>query len=206
MQLSRQRARSFLPQRLRTIMIANLGVAMLMGILMPMRGAFATNASLIANTILLLLSVSIIGAVLTVPMILVQMYLYPKNLGLWYSWQHGPRRREYAGGDAPAHVRYPRSAEAASLRAEWKRVLSEKKTRTRLFEGAPVAGSVSRAALLMTVAARLEESGKREAARTCYRQIIDRFGAAPEAPEAARRIESIAREEHTCQPGIGCFG
>jgi hypothetical protein len=181
----------FLPKRLRTIMIVNLAVAVLMGILMPARPAIARNGSVIANTILLLLGASVIGAVLTVPMVLVQMYLYPKKRGLWHVWENGPNRRSGVDGGLPAHVRYPRSPEATSLRSHWQRVLSAKTPRTQLFEAAPATESVSRAALLLTVAQQMETSGKKEAARTCFRQIIDRFAATPEAHEAARRIDAL---------------
>ena len=48
-------------------------------------------------------------------------------------------------------------------------------------------------ALLLNVAVKLEGSGKREAAETCYRQIVERFAGSPPAREAAQRLASITR-------------
>jgi hypothetical protein len=189
MDLHHSWARWFLPKRLRTIMIVNLAVAILMGVVMAARPAIARNGSAIANMMLLLLAVSILGAILTLPMAVVQMYLYPKKRGLWYTWENAPKHPAGLDDGVPRHVRYPRSAEATWLRSHWQRVLSVKTPRTRLFENAPARESVSRAALLLTVAHQMEASGKKDAARECYRQIIDRFAATPEAHEAARRMD-----------------
>jgi hypothetical protein len=197
MQVSPHWASWLLMKRIRTIMIVNVAVAVLMGILAPMRRAISWNGSLIAELILFLLVVSAVGAIITVPLVLVQIYLYPKKHGLWYAWEKRSHGQVRDVGQLPAHLRYPPSPEMASLRTHWQRTLSRKTTRTRLFEGMAATESVSRAALLLTVAENMDRSGKKEAARTCYRQIIDRFAATPEAQEAERRIEAIVRDDRT---------
>jgi hypothetical protein len=192
MEVSRHWSSWLLPKRLRTIMIVTVVVAVLMGILIPLRPAIARNASSVAGTIVYLLVVSPIGAIVIALPVLVQMYLYPKKQGLWYAWKTRSQRPARSGVQFPAHVRYPRSPETALLRSQWQRVLSQRTPRTRLFEGVRSTDAVSRAALMLTVGARLEAAGKKEAARTCYEQIIDRFANTLEAHEAAARIEALA--------------
>jgi hypothetical protein len=206
MNASPRQAMWLFPRRLRTIMIVNVVVAVFMVTLIWLNGGAGGRGSLIMSTIMLLLALSVIGAIITLPMVLVQMYLYPKKHGLWYAWENRSQRGLDAGPQVPAHILYPRSAAAAALRSQWERLLSTKTVRTRLFEGGPATDSVSRAALLLTVAEQMEQAGKKEAARTCYRQIIDRFGATREAEEAAQRVDALGGEDLPGRREIGCIG
>ena len=101
MHASQRRAMSLMPRRLRTIMIVNVVVAVFMVILTWLNAGVGGRGNLIASTILLLLALSAIGAIITVPMVLVQIYLYPKNHGLWYAWENRSERGLYASTQVP---------------------------------------------------------------------------------------------------------
>jgi hypothetical protein len=160
-----------------------------------MRGAAERLSYVLTAIVTTFLVVSILTIVIVVPLVLVQLYLYPRKQGVWYQWKHGARRPARDSGVLPAHRRYPGSAADFALRTSWEKTMSKQASRTRLFEAESAAESVSRPAILLTVAGRLERSGKKAAARTCYRQILERFGETKEAGNAELRLDSLETGE-----------
>ncbi len=86
--------RWLIPSRLRTFMIVNLVVAIVMGVLVPMRPVIAKYSSGLAYLSLVLLSFSVAAILVVGPWALVQAYLYPKKCGVWYAWRNGTKRPE----------------------------------------------------------------------------------------------------------------
>lgn len=138
-----------------------------------------------------LLAIFIFGCVVILPIGLTQMYLYRRQRGLWYSWRHPDRRRASRRAAVPAQLCYPPSPAATLLRSQWEKF--DWRKRKRLFEAAANDDSVSRAALLLIVASRLEQSGKNEVAQTCYRQIIERFPGSAAACAASARLVGLSQ-------------
>jgi hypothetical protein len=168
-----------IPKRIRTYLIGNIVIAVLLVVFMAMRAS--------------IVSLLFIVALMVVPFVLVEFYLYPKKRGIWYDLKHGPRH------PAPDFVALRgelvrRKSEALQARlATGDEPIMGGEDRTKLFESSRGDGSVSRAALQLNVAVTLELSGKREAAERSYRQIIERFADSPPAREAAQRLASMAR-------------
>jgi hypothetical protein len=143
------------------------------------------------NPIGLLVVLSIL-VVVVVPVVLLESYLYHKGKGVFYEWTHGTRRRRRARPAERALEPDP-SPEKAALRrtygVEWS---SRARLRSRLFQEAPPSETVSRAAILLTVAEQMEQSGRPDAARECYRQILRRFSHTQEARQAEERLGARA--------------
>jgi hypothetical protein len=133
-------------------------------------------------------AVLVLLAVIGLPLLWVEQYLYSKQKGFWYARQMGVSRRR-PRPLAAQPPREPLSRELALLReafgAKW---LTRRRLQASLFGAAPRAEPVSRASLLLNVAENLERSGKREAARRCYRQIVQQFSDTEEARQAAERL------------------
>jgi hypothetical protein len=168
-----------LPKRIRTYLIVNIVIAILLVVFMAMRASIA----------LLLFIV----ALMVVPLVLVEIYLYPKKKGIWYDLKHGTRHREPDFAALPGELVRRKSEALRARLARGEEPISSGEDRTKLFESSPGEGPVSRAALQLNVAVTLERSGKREAAERSYRQIIERFADSPPAREAAQRLASMAR-------------
>jgi hypothetical protein len=168
-----------IPTRIRTYLVVNIVIAVLLVVFMAMRASIA----------LLLF----IAALVVVPLVLVEVYLYPKKKGIWYDMKHGSRHRAPDFAAQPGEL-VRRKSEALKARvASGEEPIKSGEDRTTLFESSPGEGLVSRATLQLNVAATLERSGKREAAERSYRQIIERFADSPPAREAAQRLASMAR-------------
>jgi hypothetical protein len=182
--------RIVIPSRLRTFMVVNCVVAILMSTLVLMRGSISPQMMwVIQSLVAIALSLFLIGIG---PVIMVQAYLYPKQCGVWYAWRHRKDRPRRDSDPTPAHLRHPPTLEALSLRSRFQRVLATKRARTRLFEEAAPTYAPTRAALMLNVADELELAGKKDSARTCYRQIVERFAGSPAAIEAAARLREPA--------------
>jgi hypothetical protein len=64
-----------------------------------------------------------------------------------------------------------------------------------LFEASSPSDPVSRASLLLTVASKLEKSGRMEAAARVYHQILKDFARTAQARDAAHRLQLISQRE-----------
>jgi len=177
-----------LPQKIRTYLIVNIVTAILMGIVMAARTGLRTGRYLVIDIGLMLFFSSALAAVCIGPFALVEMYLYRKGKGIWYQWQRaGTPVPQYSA--ATAEELRQRKSEAIHLRLKRGDEPPARGTaRTQLFESITQSQTVSRAALLLTMADKLEQSGKKEAAERCYRQIMQRFPDSPQAVEAGRRL------------------
>jgi hypothetical protein len=164
---------SLVPSRIRTLMWLTAGAA----------ACFA----LVRDVIGLVVLVGIVTIVMT-PIILVEAYLYPKRKGFWYEWRHGRRYRNRAERTARAPRPVP-SPDVAALRrrygTEWS---ARARVRSRLFQDTPCASTVSRAAILLTLAEKMEPSGRPDAAKECYRLILERFSDTQQARLAGVRL------------------
>ena len=182
-----------IPKRIRTYLIVNIVFAILMVLVMAVRSDLRTGRHMVFNVFLVIVFSSIFAALVSVPIALVEIYLYRKKKGVWYDLKQGPRRPapDFAALRGEL-VRRKSEAYRARL-ARGDEVITSHGDRTALFESNSGDGPVSRAALLLNVAIKLERSGKREAAERSYRQIIERFADSPPAREAAQRLESMAR-------------
>jgi hypothetical protein len=168
-----------MPKRIRTYLIVNIVFAVLMVVFMA-----------IGNNLVLL---SFLLALIVAPIVLVERYLYPKKKGFWYDLKQGPRRPAPDFAALPGELVRRRSEALGARLARGEALITSREDRTRLFESNPGDGPVSRAALQLKLAVKLEHSGKREAAEKSYRQIIERFADTPPAREAARRLASMPR-------------
>jgi hypothetical protein len=168
-----------IPKQIRTYLIVNIVFAVVMVVFMAME----------THLVLLLF----LAALIVVPVALVEIYLYPKKKGIWYELKQGPRRPAPDFAAVPGELVRRKSEAFRARLASGEESIKSHEDRTTLFESNPGDGPVSRAALQLNVAVKLEQSGKREAAETCYRQIIERFADSLPAREAARRLASMAR-------------
>ncbi len=183
-----------IPKRIRTYLIVNVVFAMVMVGVMAVRTDLRTGRQLIFNVVLILLFSSLFAVLAGLPMALVEIYLYRKRKGIWYDFNNKPRRPA-ADFAADTGELARRKSEAIRGRLAHRELASPShQNRTTLFERKSGDEPVSRGALLLNVAEKLEQSGKREAAETCYRQIIERFAQSPAAHEAARRLASPGRD------------
>jgi hypothetical protein len=176
------------PQHIRTYLIANVALAVLMAVVMAVRTELRSGHFLFIDIFLIIFYASVLASLTVGPFALIEIYLYRKKKGVWYEWKNGARRLPHQLAANAAQLQHWRSE---ALRARLARGAEPSQTgrnRTRLFERNDAADPVSRAALLMTVADKLERSGKREAAERCYLQITQRFAGSPQAQEAAQRL------------------
>jgi hypothetical protein len=171
-----------IPSRIRTLMIANVLVALAMVLFLNFKQQIVTSAYLLAEIAQIILVLALVGIVVTAPLALVEFYLYRKKKGVLFQLTAAPARppRDVV---TRHHVRSYRH----KLEAE---TVDKNRVRTQLFESSSATDPVSRAALLLTVGDKLAEAGKKEAAQRCYRQILERFAGAPEAQDAAERLKS----------------
>jgi hypothetical protein len=177
------------PRRLRTYLIVNAVMAILMVFVMALRTELRTGRYLFIDIGLILVYSSVLAALVVGPFALVEIYLYRKKKGIWYEWKTGTRRPPHAFATNPDELRHWKLEAYRARLSRGDLASTRKRERTRLFEAKSQSDPISRAALLLRVADKLELSGKREAARRCYRQIIQRFADSPQARDAARRLE-----------------
>jgi len=162
-------------------------------VVLAVRPHLRTGRHLVYDVLFVLAFSSFFAALVVVPLAIVEIYLYRQKKGVWYELKQGPRRPP-ADFDALSGELDRRKNEAFRARlARGEEPNRNRKDRKALFESKPRDGPVSRAALLLNVAVKLEGSGKREAAETCYKQIVERFAGSPPALEAAQRLASMAR-------------
>jgi hypothetical protein len=181
-----------LPQRLRTYLVVNAAIALLMGIVLAVRTDLRSGRHFFVDLLLILVFSSMLAALTLGQIALVEIYLYRKKKGTWYEWRNRkprPPRDIVSDPDELAH----RRREAFRARLSRADAPADVKTdRTRLFETYSQSDPLSRASLLLNVAEKLERSGKRQAAERCYRQIAQRFADSPEAKVATVRLVSTA--------------
>jgi hypothetical protein len=187
--------RLVIPSRLSTLMKVNLAVAIVMAVLLALRGSLSPQLTALING--LLIAATVLFVIAIGPVILVQAYLYPRHCGVWYAWRTGKRRPRRESPETPAHLEHPPTREALSLRSHFQRILATKRPRTQLFEDVVPSDAPSRAAIMLNVADQLELAGKKDGARTCYRQIVERFPGSPAAHEATERLGTLAQNEQT---------
>ncbi len=177
-----------LPQRIRTYLYVNLALAVLMAVVMALRTQLLSGRFLFVDIFLIIFYAAVLASLTVGPFALIEIYLYRQKKGVWYEWKNqasqplrdlamSPEERQHWKSEA-YRTRLARGGEPAHTH----------NNRTRLFEPNKANDPVSRAALLMTVADKLERSGKREAAERCYEQITERFADSPQAREAALRL------------------
>jgi hypothetical protein len=181
------------PKRIRTYLILNVASAFVLVIIMAVKPHLKSGRHLIADLMMLIAFAFFFATLVVLPLALVEIYLYRKKKGVWYDMKQGPRRPAPDFAALPdERVRRKNEALRARL-ARGVEPTTSPEDRTTLFQSHLPDGSVSRAALLLNVAVKLEGSGKREAAERCYRQIVERFGGSPPAREAAERLALITR-------------
>jgi hypothetical protein len=174
-----------IPSRIRTLMIANVVVALAMALFLNFKTQIVTSAYLLVGIAQIILVLAVLGIMVTAPLALVEFYLYRKKKGVLFQLTAAPPRPPREIVTRPRIRSYSRNLEAESA--------DKNRVRTQLFESSSATDPVSRAALLLTVGDKLAQAGKKEAAQRCYRQILERFGGTPEAQDAARRLQSPAQ-------------
>jgi hypothetical protein len=180
-----------IPSRIRTLMIANVLVALAMVLFLNFKEQIVTGAYLLVETALIVLVLALVGIVVCGPLVLVEIYLYRKKKGVLFQWTAAPARPPREVVTRRAVRRYPRTLEAGAV--------DKDRVRTQLFESSSATDPVSRAALLLTVGDKLAEAGKKEAAQRCYQQVLERFAGTPEAQDAAQRLKSPAQSGRSIQ-------
>ena len=180
-----------IPSRIRTLMIVNVLVALAMALFLNFKKQIITGAYLLVDIAQIVLVLALLGIVVTVPLVLVEFYLYRKKKGVLYQWTAAPARPPRDIVTSRRFRRYPRTLEAGAA--------DNNRVRTQLFESSSATDPVSRAALLLTVGDKLAEAGRKEAAHRCYRQILERFAGTAEAQDAAQRLKSPARSGRLIQ-------
>jgi hypothetical protein len=176
------RPTQWVPSRIRTFMVANVVVAIVMVLFLNFKSEFLTGAEFLVGVARVVLILAVLGTMIAGPLIVVEVYLYRMKKGVFFQWTAAspPPPRDIIA--RPRISRYPRPA-AEDL-------VPDTRVRTRLFESDSATDTVSRAALLLTVGNKLAVEGKKKAAERCYRQILERFADTPEALEASRLLES----------------
>jgi hypothetical protein len=182
-----------IPKRIRTYLIANIVIAVLMLVVMAVRTDLRTGRHLVLDVALVIMLSSFLAALVVAPLTLVEVYLYRRKKGVWYNLKQGPRRPPPDFVAQPGELARRKSEALRARLARGEDSILSYEDRTALFESDSGDEPISRATLLLTVAIKLEGAGKREAAETCYRQIVDRFAGSPPAHEAAQRLAMIAR-------------
>jgi hypothetical protein len=185
MKLSDQvQLKGLIPSRIRTIMVANVPVALALVLFINFKTQVINVAYRFADASWLVLVYALFAILMTAPVALVEVYLYRKKKGVVYDLIIAPPRRRREPVPRLGGRRYPRTSQSEST--------TPSRPRTRLFESSSATESVSRPALLLSVGDKLARSGKNEAARRCYQQIIERFAGAREAQDASMRLKSLA--------------
>jgi hypothetical protein len=176
------------PRSIRTYLTVNLALAVLMAIVMAVRSELRSGRFLFIDIFLIIFYALVLASLTVGPFALIEIYLYRKKKGVWYEWKNGTRRQPHELAANAAELQHWKSEAFRARLARGAEPSQSGRDRTRLFEPNDAADPVSRAALLMTVADKLERSGKREAAERCYLQITQRFAGSPQAQEAAQRL------------------
>jgi hypothetical protein len=176
------------PRSIRTYLTVNLALAVLMAIVMAVRSELRSGRFLFIDIFLIIFYALVLALLAVGPFALIEIYLYRKKKGVWYEWKNGTRRQPHELSANAAELQHWKSEAIRARLARGAEPSQSGSNRTRLFEPNDAADPVSRAALLMTVADKLERSGKREAAERCYLQITQRFADSPQAQEAAQRL------------------
>jgi hypothetical protein len=184
---------SMLPQRIRTYLYVNLALAVLMAVVMAVRTGLGSGNFLFIHIFLVIFYASVLASLTLGPFALIEVYLYRQKKGVWHAWKNQPRLPRRGLEMSPAEREHWKSEAYRKRLARAGEPVPIHHNRMRLFEPNDAGGSVSRPALLMTVADKLERSGKREAAERCYRQIAERFGDSPQAKEAGRRLSTASK-------------
>jgi hypothetical protein len=181
------------PRSIRTYLTANLALAVLMAIVMAVRTELRSGHFLFIDIFLIIFYALVLASLTAGPFALIEIYLYRQKKGVWYEWKNGTRRQPYELAANAAELQHWKSEAFRARLARGAESSQSGSNRTRLFEPNDAADPVSRAALLMTVADKLERSGKREAAERCYLQITQRFADSPQAQEAAQRLSGATK-------------
>jgi hypothetical protein len=181
------------PRSIRTYLTVNLALAVLMAIVMAVRSELRSGRFLFIDIFLIIFYALVLALLAVGPFALIEIYLYRKKKGVWYEWKNGTRRQPHELSANAAELQHWKSEAFRARLARGALPSQSGINRTRLFEPNDAADPVSRAALLLTVAAKLERSGKREAADRCYLQITQRFAGSPQAQEAARRLSGATK-------------
>jgi hypothetical protein len=181
-----------LPQRIRTYLYVNMALAVLMAVVMAVRTELRSGRFLFIDIFLIIFYASVLASLAVGPFALIEIYLYRQKKGVWYGWKHQSRLPRQNLDMSPAERHYWKSEAYRTRMARAGEPVQSRRDRTRLFEPNDAADPVSRPALLMTIADKLEREGKREAAERCYLQITERFGDSPQADEAGRRLSATA--------------
>jgi hypothetical protein len=187
------RPMALLPQRIRTYVILNVAMALLMAVVMGVRTELRSGRFLFIDIFLIIFYASVLASVFVGPFALIEIYLYRMKKGVWYEWKNQTRPPLHDLAMSPEERRHWKSEALRTRLARGAQPTQRDSDRTRLFEPITMADSVSRAALLMTVADKLERSGKREAAERCYVQITERFADSPQAEAAGRRLAGATK-------------
>ena len=182
------------PQRIRSYLTLNLSLAVVMAVVMAVRAELTTGRFLVIDFLLFAFYSLVLSSVFFGPFGVIEVYLYRRKKGAWYEWKNRTRQGR---GDRAMNLAERSYWKSEAFRARLSRGnhprAEDLRNRTRLFETGDPADPVSRAALLMNVADKLERSGKREAAERCYVEITERFADSPQAAEAARRISAATK-------------
>jgi hypothetical protein len=182
------KATPMFPQRIRTYLTFNVAIAVAMAIVMAVRAEFKNSHFQVIDFVLFGFYSAVLLSLFFGPIVVVEVYLYRRKKGAWYEWRNPMGRPRHDRTMSSEERRHWKSEAFRSRLFQSGQPQDDHRDRTRLFENTSAADTVSRAALLMTVADKFERSGKREAAERCYLQITQRFGDSPQAPEAARRL------------------
>jgi hypothetical protein len=177
------------PKRLQTYLRLNCALAVFMAIVMAVRAELRTGRYLLIDVGLILVFSIVLASMLVGPLALTELYLYRKKKGIWYDWRNKTPRRAQDQVLSLEEIQV-RKSEAYRVRLSGGGENARSELRTKLFQADRQADTVSRAALLMSVAEKLERAGKKDAAKRCYQQIVQRFGHSHQANEAARRLTS----------------
>jgi hypothetical protein len=181
------------PKHIRTYLIFNLSLAVLMAVVIAVRTELRTGRFLVIDLLLLALSWTVLSSIVFGPFAVVEIYLYRRKKGVWYEWKNrtGHRRRERE--ISSEERRYWKSEAYRARLSHGGQTRGDDRKRSRLFPDTNLADGVSRAALLMTVADNFDQSSKKEAAERYYQQIIQQFADSPQAQEAGRRLSSVTK-------------
>jgi hypothetical protein len=184
---------SMVPKHIRTYLTLNLALAVLMTVVMAIRTELRTGRFHLIDLFLVAFYSAVLTSIFAGPFAIIEVYLYRRKKGSWYEWKHRKRRSRRDQTKSPEERRYWKNAAYRARASQAGQFPEDSRKRTRLFEKKNAADEVSRPALLMTVADKFEQSGKREAAERCYLQITQRFPESPQAIEAARRLAPATR-------------
>src|SRR5271166_259391 len=117
--------RRLIPSRIRTLMLANIVVALALALLLNFKQQMLAAAYLLVNVAQVIFVLTMIGMLVAVPLVLVESYLYRKKKGVWFQWTAAPARTPR--DIIPRHIVRPYRRTLEAETAEKNRV------QTRLF-------------------------------------------------------------------------